>query len=69
MTEQKKFEILKDDAIKKHALYLDEMKGFSYEDLMNLHKRLKLLQFYAESVISNSAYRDFINKYKNRFLN
>ena len=66
MTKQEEFEMLKDNVIEKHSLYLGEIKRFSYEDVTNVHKRFKLLHAYTQAVISNAEYRSFINENSSR---
>ena len=62
MTKVDKFKQFKADALRHYADYMDMIKKFSYEDLQDLKNRLILLDVYNKSVLSNAAYRNFINE-------
>lgn len=62
MTKTDEFDELKLDALNKGADYMDKIKNLTYEDLKSVKKRLDLLDAYNKAVLSNAAYRIFINE-------
>lgn len=62
MSKADKFKSLKEDALKGYNNYINKIKKFALEDLQDINKRLNLLSAYNKSVLSNAAYRNFINE-------
>ena len=56
----KEFARLKAEALTKHAIYVDTLKHFAYEDIQDPKKRIELLTAYNEALQSNFAYRSFV---------
>ena len=48
--------------LKNYTDYINKIKKISREDLKDLNNRLILLDAYRKAVLSNSAYRMFINE-------
>lgn len=60
MTNEAKFEALKQDAIKSYEHYINAINSFSYNDLKYFQNRMALLKKYQDAISSNAEYKSFI---------
>ena len=64
MIEEEKFKQLKAATIKKYKDYIIEIEKTSINDLHDWRTRRRLVENFALTVEANTAYRNFIARYK-----
>lgn len=61
MTSIEKFQELKNNVLHDYKAYLHAIEELSFDELNDLKKRTHLLNSHKRAILSNSAYRTFIN--------